>query len=181
MTDLPTLPAAFHAGDSLSWLESAPDYQAPDWELRYHARRVDAEGVGFDIVSSAEGALHRVTVDPATTAAYTPGAYSVAVVAYQGSSGRATIRTCRLDVRPDLADAAGDPRSHAHRLLWAIEAVLERRATHVQESYSIEGRALKYLSIDDLHRARARYRQEVAVIEGRGGSGLGRIVRVGLS
>jgi hypothetical protein len=58
--------------------------------------------------------------------------------------------------------------------------VIERRASKIQESYTIEGRALKLLSLDDLNRARARYRQEVAVVEGRAKGGLGRLIRVGL-
>jgi hypothetical protein len=65
-------------------------------------------------------------------------------------------------------------------MLAAIEAVIERRASKIQESYTIEGRALKYLSLDDLNRARARYRQEVAVIEGQVKGGIGRLIRVGL-
>jgi hypothetical protein len=175
-----TIPAQFHAGDSLTWLESAGDYPAPTWQLKYHARRVDAAGLGFDIESLAEGALHRVSLAPETTAAYLPGIYSVAVVAYQGAEGRATIRTTRCDVRPDLAEALADARSHARRMLAAIEAVLERRATHVQASYTIEGRALQFLSHEELYRARSRYRHEVAVEEGRAAPGTGRIVRVGL-
>jgi hypothetical protein len=175
-----TIPAQFHAGDSLTWLESAGDYPAPTWQLKYHARRVDADGLGFDIESTAEGALHRVSLAPETTAAYLPGIYSVAVVAYQGAEGRATLRTTRCDVRPDLAEALADARSHARRMLAAIEAVLERRATHVQASYTIEGRALQFLSHEELYRARSRYRHEVAVEEGRAAPGTGRIVRVGL-
>jgi hypothetical protein len=180
VVELATIPAQFHVGDSLTWLEAAPDYTAPDWELRYPAPRVDGPATGFDIVATAEGTLHRATVDPATSAAYLPGVYSVAVVAYQDTSGRATIRTCRLELLPDLADSAADVRTHAHRMLAAIEAVIERRASKIQESYTIEGRALKLLSLDDLNRARARYRQEVAVVEGRAKGGLGRLIRVGL-
>ena len=53
-----------------------------------------------------------------------------------------------------------DNRSHAKKVLDAIQAVLENRASQDQMSYSIAGRSLSRMTIDDLMRFRDRYRAE---------------------
>lgn len=78
--------------------------------------------------------------------------------AIETDAGRTLARTLSIPVsayRP-----AGE--SHAQRVLAAIEAVLERRATVDQQSYGIEGRSLARMPIGDLLRFRDRYRAEVA-------------------
>ena len=51
--------------------------------------------------------------------------------------------------------------THATRVLAAIEAVLERRATKDQESYTIDGRSLSRTPISELLLLRNLYRREV--------------------
>ena len=51
--------------------------------------------------------------------------------------------------------------SHAERVLAAIEAVLERRASTDQMNYSIEGLSLARTPITDLLTLRDRYKAEV--------------------
>lgn len=89
------------------------------------------------------------------------------------SGGRTLTRT--LSVPVVAYQYAG--ASHAETVLAAIEAVIERRATVDQQSYSIEGRSLARMPIDDLLRFRSQYRAEVAneqaaraAAEGRGSS-----------
>ncbi len=55
--------------------------------------------------------------------------------------------------------------THARRMLNAIEAALEGRASKDTESYTIEGRSLSRTPIPDLLRLRAIYRREVAAEE----------------
>ena len=66
-------------------------------------------------------------------------------------------------MRPDIAQlAAGhDARSHVQRVLDAIEAVLEKRATLDQEQYRINNRELRRTPIADLLKLRDRYRMEL--------------------
>ena len=49
---------------------------------------------------------------------------------------------------------------HVRRVIDAIEAVIERRATKDQKSYSIDGRSLERTPIDELLLLRDRYRAE---------------------
>ena len=53
-----------------------------------------------------------------------------------------------------------DVHSHARIVLSAIEAVIEGRASQDQMSYSIAGRSLSRMPIDDLLTFRDRYKAE---------------------
>ena len=66
----------------------------------------------------------------------------------------------RTKVVVNFANTNADVRSHAKKVLDAIEAVLENRASQDQMSYSIAGRSLSRMSIDDLMTFRNRYRAE---------------------
>jgi len=67
-------------------------------------------------------------------------------------------------VHPDLSTVPSgyDGRGHAERVLEAIEAVIEGRATIDQQSYQINNRSLSRTPIADLMRLRSHYRNEVA-------------------
>ena len=69
----------------------------------------------------------------------------------------------QLEVLPDLAAVSGphDGRSHAKRVLDALEAVIEGRATVDQSSYKINNRELSRTPIPDLISLRKYYRAEV--------------------
>jgi hypothetical protein len=67
-----------------------------------------------------------------------------------------------MEVEPDFsATATLDTRSHARKVLAAIEAVIERRATKDQEEYTIDGRSLKRTPVAHLLVLRYRYKREV--------------------
>ena len=55
-----------------------------------------------------------------------------------------------------------DPRTHAEIMVDKIEAVLQNRADADVANYSIQGRSLVKLSIDDLLRWRDYYRDELS-------------------
>ena len=57
-------------------------------------------------------------------------------------------------------DTSTDPQSHARKVLTAIEAVIEGRASVDQSSYSIAGRSLSRMGVDELLLFRDRYRAE---------------------
>ena len=68
----------------------------------------------------------------------------------------------KIEVLEDLSAISGvhDGRTHAKKVLDAIMAVLENRATKDQESYSIAGRTLSRTPLADLQTLRDRYRGE---------------------
>ena len=61
------------------------------------------------------------------------------------------------DIKPKLAVSTADLRSHNQIILDALEATLENRATLDQSSYSIAGRSLSRMDVDDLLRFKAIY------------------------
>jgi hypothetical protein len=70
------------------------------------------------------------------------------------------------EVRADLQ--VNQQKSHARKVLEAIEAVLENRATHEQQSYSIKDRSLSRHSLPDLIELRKYYADLVRREEGKG-------------
>lgn len=168
-----TVPSCLVAGDTWKWSRAEPDYPASDgWTLQYIFKSAAGE---FTIDSVADGSLHSVVVDTATTAGYQAGSYTWQVSANKGGE-RYTLRSGTLKVEPDFTAAGAlDNRSHARKVLDNIEAVIERRATRDQMSFSVEGRSLSRTPIADLIALRDRYRREVREEEGaaRGAQGLG--------
>lgn len=168
-------PDRLAVGATWAWRrEDLGDYSAADgWTLTYVFRSSSA---GFTFDASADGAAFAVSVAKTTTAAYTAGSYTwAATVNKAGESfevGRGT-----LVVLPSLA--SGDPRTHARKVLDAIEAVIEGRAARSDLAYEIavngSMRRLQSIPHADLVKLRVQYRAEVkaeenaaAIAQGRG-------------
>jgi hypothetical protein len=157
---IPTIePQRIRAGDTWVWRrEDLSDYPAPTWTLYYRLKNAASH---IEFTASADGAYHLVTVAAATTAAYTAGRYRW--VAYvEAGSERYEINEGTIEVEPAFNNASAlDDRSHARKMLDAIESVLEGRATKDQEEYQIGSRSLKRTPIKDLLALRDKYRAEV--------------------
>lgn len=161
-------PAELRAGDTWKWTRSLADYSAAaGWTLKYRFRHPTA--AGFEIVASASGSDFAITVAAATTAAYTAGKYTWQAWVEGGSSEKYSVDEGTLAVLPDYrsgtASATLDDRSHARKVLEAIEAVIENRASRDQESYKIADRELKRTPLADLLKLRTRYQAEAAAEE----------------
>jgi len=158
--DIPTNePQSLRAGDTWKWTRTFADYPAGTWTLKYRFK--NAAGY-FEIVAAAAGTDHAVTVAAATTAAYAAGRYTWMAWVETGAE-KFTVDTGTLEVNPDYraSTAAYDGRSHARKMLDAIEAWLEARDPAVAE-YEIAGRRMKYIPIAELVKLRSRYQLELA-------------------
>lgn len=178
MTDIATRePDALIAGDTWQWRRSLADYPAPTWTLTYYLRGRTHE---TSFAAAADGSDHLVNVAKATTAAIQPGDYELTGLVGDGSA-RHTVYRQRFVVRPDPAQlgAGYDPRSHARKVLEAIQAVIEGRATKDQEEYSINNRSLKRTPLEELLKLQQYYLNAVAnedaIAAGGIGGPLGRI------
>lgn len=161
--DIPTTePAAARAGDTWKWTRTLADYPASAWTLKYRLK--NAAG-GIEITATASGDDFDITVAAATTAAYTAGTYAWIAWVEGGSSEKYTVGEGSIVVEPDyrssLAAAALDDRSHARKMLDAIEAWLEAKDPAVAE-YEIAGRRMKYIPVAELLKLRQFYAREVA-------------------
>lgn len=141
------------------------DYLAPEWEVTALLRGP----VSIDLTATGDGETHMFAEDAATTSGYAAGCYAVSVRVSDGTD-TFEIEAGEVEILTDVANlgAGHDPRPHAQRVLDAIEAVIERRATKDQQSYTINGRSLVRTSIAELLELRKTYRAEVAMLKGNG-------------
>ncbi len=165
---LPTsTPSKLTAGDSVEWTISLPDYPAPTWTLTYYLVKTGKQIVitGSQYESSDD---HHIEVAKAETTDWPAGTYSYQAVVDDGTD-RKRIESGSIVIEPDFAqqDDGYDDRSFAKKSLDAIEAVIENRASQAQQEYQIAGRALKFMTMDELLNARDRFRAEVRAEERR--------------
>jgi hypothetical protein len=101
------------------------------------------------------------------TDAWVAGFYSWTKFATEiATSRRTTLGTGKLTVLADPStQTATDTRSHARKVLDAIEAVIEGTASHEQSDMAIDGKAMKRRSIADLLALRTNYKAQVAAEE----------------
>jgi len=157
-------PLAFIAGDRWAWKRLDLAQYSSGYGLSYSARREADGGEEITISASISGTDFIVEVPSATTAAFPPGVYHwQAYITRASDSQRLTIDSGTFDVSPNRDLATTDPRSHTKIVLDSIEAVIEKRATKDQESYSLNGRSLTRTSVDELVRLRDSYRAKYNV------------------
>jgi hypothetical protein len=157
-------PFEARAGDTWQWRREdlSSDYPAPTWTLSYYFKNPTAN---FNFNAAADGVNFAVTVAKATTAAYAAGRYKWFAFVDNGTQ-RFEVDRGELEVLPNLAVAGNlDDRTHARKVLEAIEAVIEGRASKDQEEYTIGNRSLKRTPLEELAKMRIRYKQEAAAEE----------------
>jgi len=158
-------PEELIAGDRLAWKRTDlnTDYDNSLYTLKYSARLEGTGATEIEITASASGNDYLIEVAAAVTAVYTAGTYHwQAYITRDSDSERVTIEDGTFKVIANRDSATTDPRTHAKITLEAIEAVIESRATKDQMSYTIAGRSLDRMEIDDLLKFRGVYRAEVA-------------------
>lgn len=172
------LPTEIKAGLSFELTVERADYPAPDWTVLLLLRGPSA----IDLTSVDAGALHRLSATAAVSSGWLPGEYAYSLRATNGADV-VELESGAVPLRADLATATPgtDQRLHTRKVLAAIEAVIEGRATLDQERYRIGERELHRTPIADLLKLRAHYRAELAreTAAAQGHSGLlGREVQV---
>jgi hypothetical protein len=141
---------AAYQGDSIPL--SAPQ-ELPGSEGEF---RVLSSGV-LSLPATLEGGVFSATL---STTGLLPGPY-VVLLRETTSEQTTTREIARFSLLSDQ-----DHSSHAERMLAAVEATLEGRATSDQLSVTVAGRSLAKHSIDDLLRLRRLYAQEVQASRG---------------
>lgn len=161
MVSIPTLePFAFVAGDTVQWRRVESNYLPADgWVLSY---LFSSRGGTFSASSTDNGdGSHLVTLTAAATADYVPERYQWQAYVTLGVE-RHTVGWGETEVLAGLdGRPPADTRSTARRLLDAVEAALESRASTDQLSYSVGGVSLSRMSLADMIAARSRLQAEV--------------------
>ncbi len=172
------IPENVVAGTTLEIVLTLTAFPAPEWAATLMLRGPQA----IDLLGVYDGTQHRLSAAAAATASWSPGLYVWALRATRGAEV-VQVDSGEIRVSPDIAGlAAGhDGRSHAARVVAAIEAVLENRATLDQQKYTINNRELWRTPIPELLLLRDRYRAELRREQQAGRKGqslLGRQVKV---
>ena len=158
-----TEPAKIVVGDLLQWKRTdlGADYANGSYTLSYKARLEGTGSTVITITASASGDDYLVSVGQSTTASYTAGDYRwQAYITRDSDSERLTIDSGTFEVVANRSASTADPRSHAKIMLDKIESVLSGRADGDVAAYSINGRSLTKIGIDELMTWRDRYRAE---------------------
>lgn len=120
-----TEPTAARAGDTWRWERDLPDYPAPTWTLTYTLCNASA---AYTLTAGANGVRHRLNLASDDTADYVAGAYDWIAHVSDGTD-RFQIGAGRIQIHPDLTEAERyDGRSHARKVLEALQALIEQRA-----------------------------------------------------
>lgn len=164
MVDTATqVPARLFVGDSLAWERDLDDYPAGTWTLTYYFAN---DSHAFSITASASGSTHVVSVDDTTS--YQPGRYRWHARAASGAT-KVTVENGWIEIRPNPAAGKSDWRSHARKMLDAIEAALEGQASKDQLdliSYAVGESINVRRDRELLHKLRSKYELELAREEG---------------
>jgi hypothetical protein len=138
------------------------DYPAATYSVAYQFTLNGAPTDGYTVAGSVSNSEWIFEIPSAITAGYTPGIYQWNLyVTRTSGSERLRLDSGSWEVVSNIrTDTSTDVQSHARKVLTAIEAVIEGRASQDQMSYSIAGRSLARMPIEDLLLFRDRYRAE---------------------
>ena len=152
------LPSSITAGTTFDRTIIMTAYPAPDWALRAYLRGPQS----IDLEAAAEGHGHRFLAQATDTAGWAAGEYWYSLRATNGGDV-VEVESGQITIKPDLAalEAGHDGRAHVQKVIDAIEAVLEKRATLDQQRYTINNRELWRTPIPELLMLRDRYRAEL--------------------
>lgn len=161
-------PLTFIVGDYVQWKRSdlTTDYPTADFTATYVARVTGGGASEIQIAGTASNGAYLFTADSSTTAGYSAGYYHWQLeIVRDSDSNRIVVDRGAFDILVDLDANNADPRIHAEKMLTKIESLLEGRADSDVSNYSIQGRSLTKLSIDELIKWRDYYNAEVLALK----------------
>lgn len=179
------IPYLFYSGDTVKWKITTlnSDYSNSDYTLTYYFR-LDSDGTtNFTVTATADSSDYLITLSASTTASLTSGVYNfIAYVTRTSDSARVTVDRGSIEVKPNLAASTSATRTHAKKMLDLIESLLEGRATKDVSSYSIAGRSLNKMSIQELtdwrNYYKAEYNRELSRQRNENSDGSGNTIKV---
>ena len=154
-------PLDLTVGDLWQWTRQDlfNDY-GTGYALSYnYTRDTGGSGSAFTINASTGSDNYNISVASSTTASYTPATYVwQAYITRSSDNERIMVDHGKLTLNKNLASDTSDQRSHAKKVLDAIESVIEGTASRKEASYSIAGRSLSLTPIASLLQLRSQYR-----------------------
>lgn len=155
-------PNELQLGDFWAWKRTdlSTDYPTASYALSYEFNLVDGSTAANFTLTATESNDEYI-IEVSNTTSYTSGEYNwVSYITRSSDSARIKLSEGFTEIQENYATTTSSVRSHAKKVLDAIEAVIENRATMDQSSMSIAGRSLSRLTIDELLQFRDRYKAE---------------------
>ncbi len=177
-------PITIYKGETVVWnRKDLTDYPVGSYAMSWIARLESNGGTSFSATVTEVDDYYKFTLDNSATGGYTTGDYFwVLKVTQSSDSEELILETGKITVKDNYFGSTGDTRSHAKIMLDKIESILEGRADADVSSYSIQGRSLSKISINELLQWRdyykAEYQKEVAEFRTGNKEGSGRVVKV---
>lgn len=153
------IPQDIISGETLSLGFYDKNYPASDWSLNLYIRGASS----LDVEGTPNGDSFDIFVN---TESLDAGQYQYQVELIKGpekhfaQAGFFTVKAGLEDV-----SAGHDPRSHVEKVLEAIEALIESRATNEHKKLKINNRELEKHSFEELVKMRKVYKSEVAILK----------------
>ena len=184
-TDIPEKePVTIYKGETVVWnRKDLTDYPVGSYAMSWSARLESNGGTAFTATVTEVDDYYKFTLDNSSTGGYTTGDYFwVLKVTQSSDSEELIIDSGKITVKDNYFGSTGDTRSHAKIMLDKIESILEGRADADVSSYSIQGRSLSKISINELLQWRdyykAEYQKEIAKFRRDNNEGSGRVIKV---
>lgn len=152
-------PTEFTAGDSLAWDRILSGYPAEDgWSFQYVLS--GAHPTPINISTTAQGNRFEVRLSSEDTEQFTPGSYHLIGYATRGSD-RCHIYRGSATVHPDYTTAVPE-ESHAQKMVGLLEQAMLGVAESGIVEYTVAGRGVKKVTLEEARRELAFWRNEVA-------------------
>ena len=156
--DIPTTePKSFYAGDSVKWKKSLSNFPATTWTLTYTLINADQS---ITVTSTADGDDHLMQITPDASAGFQFGKYAFIGRVTDGTDVYA-VTSGNIQVKRNLALGPTELKSQNERILDAINANIEKKATKDQQSMTVEGRSLTRYTFTELLTAQKYYKRIV--------------------
>lgn len=153
-------------GDFIQWRRTdlSADYPNDEYTATYIARITGGGSNEITLTGTAYGVDYLFSVSSTVSVDFAVGYYHWQLEMVRNSdSERIVVDRGTFTAIPDLDVNQSDPRTHAEIMVDKIEARLESRADVDVSNYSINGRSLVKMSIDELLKWRDYYRAELTM------------------
>ena len=149
-------PVTIIKGNYLAW-QKALDYSTALFEVSYLFRLGVA--APLTVVGVQAFSYWTFNIPSAVSATWPEGAYTFDIVVKRRSDNETIVVASGAT---SVFAATSDRRTHAQVMLAKIESILENRADNDVASYTISGRSISKMTIEELRRWRDYYLSEVA-------------------
>ena len=178
-------PISFYKGETVVWKRTdiGADYDPSSHSMVWEASLQTNGSTRFSATVTESGTEYTFTLDNSATSGYTAGDYVWFLKVLQTSDSETlVIDSGKITVKDNFFATTGDTRSHAKIMVDKLESLLEGKADADVSSYSIAGRSLNKLTVEEMLKWRdyykAEYQREIQEFRIGNNEGSGAVIKV---